>query len=65
SGPTASSVSPGHTTIAASSGVPAPCNLNTATSTSQKRKRKAPPVTSVTPPMAPLSGTLSLSCINY
>ncbi|KAK6322704.1 hypothetical protein J4Q44_G00074960, partial [Coregonus suidteri] len=33
SGPTASSVSPGHTTIAASSGVPAPCNLNTATST--------------------------------
>ncbi|KAK6306046.1 hypothetical protein J4Q44_G00229710, partial [Coregonus suidteri] len=33
SGPTASSVSPGHNTIAASSGVPAPCNLNTATST--------------------------------
>nr|XP_046200875.1 A-agglutinin anchorage subunit-like [Oncorhynchus gorbuscha] len=33
SGPTASSVSPGHTTTAASSGVPAPCNLNTATST--------------------------------
>nr|XP_029494435.1 A-agglutinin anchorage subunit-like isoform X1 [Oncorhynchus nerka] len=33
SGPTASSVSPGHITTAASSGVPAPCNLNTATST--------------------------------